>query len=122
MSKTTILKFPDLHDFFEWVKKRGIHEYGSVVMQETKTGSHGIPLVTYSIRMSAKDMSRAEIIQCELPFYNGILMNDAEEKKKAQEAEKTMKDYIEKVHKEAFKDYEISVIPAEFLATGEETT
>jgi hypothetical protein len=117
----TILKFPDPHDFFDWLKKKSIHEYGSVVMIERKTTSHGIPLVTYTIKMSAKDISRAEIIQCELPFYNGILVDQAEEKKKAQEAEKTMKDYIEKVHKEAFKDYEISVIPAEFLS-GEETT
>lgn len=121
MSKTTILKFPDVHDFFDWLKKCGIHEYGSVVMIEKKSTSQGIPLVTYTIRMSAKDINRAEIIQCEIPFYNGIFVDQAEEKKKAQEAEKTMKDYIEKVHKEAFKDYEISVIPAEFMA-GEETT
>lgn len=120
MSKTTILKFPDLHDFFDWLKKKGIHEYGSVVMIERKPTSHGIPLVTYSIKMSAKDISRAEIIQCEPPFYSDIMVNDAEEKKKAQEAEKTMKDYIEKVHKEAFKDYEITVIPAEFIAGEEE--
>lgn len=114
MSKTTILKFPDLHDFFDWLKKKGIHEYGSVVMEERRAGSHGVPFITYSLRLSAKDPQRSEIVRCEIPFYNGIWINRETSRKEAEEAEKQMKDYVKKQHEEAFKGYEITVLPAEF--------
>lgn len=117
--RTTILKFPDVRDFFGWLKQRDIHEYGSVVMEEVKPSSKGIAFVTYSVRMSAKDPQRSEIIQCEVPFYNGIWISREHNREEAEKAEVAMKAYIEKVHKEVFKDYEISVISAEFQA-GEE--
>jgi hypothetical protein len=119
--KTTVLKFPNPIDFFDWLRKQYIHEYGSVIIEDKRTGqSSGIPFVTFSIRMTARDSVRNEIVQCELPFWNGILINPEVSKKEAEETEKKMKEYVEKVHKEAFKDYQIAVIPAEFMS-GEET-
>jgi len=114
MSKTTVLKFPSPRDFFEWLKQRGIHEYGSVVMQEGKSATHGVPFITYSIRLSAKDPQRSEIVRCEVSFWNGIWIDREHSRKEAEEAEKQMQEYVKKQHEEAFKGYEIAVIPAEF--------
>lgn len=119
MSKNTILKFPNPRDFFEWLRQRGIHEYGSVVMEERKSGSHGVPIVTYSLRLSAKDPQRSEIVRCEIPFYNGIWIDREHSRKEAGQAETQMKEYVQKQHGEAFKGYKITVLPAEF-DTGED--
>jgi adenylosuccinate synthase len=121
MSKAIILKFPEPKDFFDWLKKKGIHQYGSVVMEDRRTGSHGVPIVSYSVRMSAFDSTNNQIIQCEVPFYNGIWINRETSRKEAADAEDKMKAYIKKIHEQVFKDYDIVVIPAEFMTgAGEE--
>jgi len=114
-----ILKFPEPSDFFDWLKKKSIHEYGSVVIENRRADTHGVPYVIYSVRMTAYDDSKNQIIQCELPFYNGVWINRETCRKQAEKGEADMKAYIKKVHEETFKDYDISVIPAEFM-TGEE--
>lgn len=119
--KAIILKFPEPKDFFEWLKQKGIHQYGSVVMEDRRSGSHGVPLITYTLKMTAYDSVNNQIIQCELPFYNGIWINRETARKEAADAEDKMKAYVKKIHEEAFKGYDMKVIPAEFLS-GEETT
>jgi len=110
----SLLKFPSPQDFFSWLRQRDIHEYGSVVMEERKSGTHGVPIVTYSLRLSAKDSQRSEIVRCEIIFYNGIWIDREHSRKEAEEAEKQMKEYVKKRHEEVFKDYEMAVLPAEF--------
>jgi hypothetical protein len=116
MTIWTILKFPSAKDFFDWLKLRGIHEYGSVVMESKRTGQQHIVSVRYSLKLSAKDLKRSEIVQCELFFWVGLWINPEVSRKEAEAAEKKMREYVETAHKEAFKDYEMKVILAEFLS------
>jgi hypothetical protein len=120
MTQWTILKFPNLTDFYSFLKQRGIHEYGEVIIEDRRTGKQGITYVSYSIRLTAKDPERSEIVQCELLFYNGIWLGADATREESKASEKKFKEYVEKTHSEAFKDYGMAVIPAEFKAVAEE--
>lgn len=119
MTGWTILKFPNLTDFYDLLKYRGIHEYGEVIIEDKKTGQSGITYVSYFIRLTAKDSERKEIVQCEMLYFSGAWMGSEVSRKESQDSEKRFKAYVEKAHGEAFKGFEMSVIPAEFKALPE---
>ena len=116
---TSLLKFPNVTDFFAWLKERGIHEYGEVIVEDRRTGKHGVTWVSYFIRLSAKDPARQEIAQCEILYFSGMWIRD-ESRKESEPEEARFKEYVQKKHDEAFKDYAMRVLPAEFQSLGDD--
>lgn len=117
----TVLAFPDLRDFLKHLKGRGINQFGKVMRQENTTGKNGTPLVTLTIRLSARDETRQEIIRCDLTFYRALYFTKNILKEESKEARTKIEEYITKIIKEEAGDIPFDQLAAEFQPVKETT-
>jgi len=66
------LQFPELEDFIEYLKGKGIRLVGIVERVDRRATKAGVPMARYYFRLTAKDEERREVILCDITYYDGL--------------------------------------------------
>ena len=109
-----ILEFPHLTDFIAELKKRKLHRYGLIAHENISTGSHAIPQVKVTARLTAKDPKLKEILRCSLLLYHGLYTTAKQLREDMKEPKEKMLGYINKTFKNECKDHKLERVTAEF--------
>ena len=109
------LQFPELKDFIEYLKGKGIRTVGIVERVDRKATKAGAPMERYYFRLTAKDEESREIILCDITYYDGLEPFSSHLKEKFEKARKETEEMIANLFaEEASKGIIFQRIKAEY--------